>query len=530
MNFIKWLAKKPLKSRASAQSAAAAVQPQQQTQTAGKAIFIELNDNYNYLSSLYEDCSDIVFHHFKIGGITDAFLIFIDEMSDTDMIDQHVLNPLMEGVAESEKGRSIISKSISVCHAKEIATFDQAADEISKGNPVIFVDGDNQAVSLGLAKWPKRNIEEPVAESVVRGPRLGFTEALGVNTSLLRRSIKSPALKMKSLKIGRYTQTEVVVTYIKGVVDPALIDEIISRLQRIDIDGILDSYYVEELIGDNPLTPFPQMLSTERPDVVVGNLLEGRAAVIIDGSPSVLVMPITLFSLIQSPEDYYQTFWAGTFIRWLRYCFFVIALTIPSAYVAILTYHQEMIPTTLLLSVAKSREEIPFPALIEALLMEITFEALREAGLRLPKQVGPAVSIVGALVIGQAAISAGLVSSPMVMVVAFTGIASFTFPRYTLGISIRLLRFPLMFLAGFLGLLGLMLGIITIVIHLCTLRSFGVPYLSSLAPMHKNLVQDVLIRTPLWARSIRPKLTGTVNRRRQAPGLRPKPPQGDGSG
>ncbi|MBE1444992.1 spore germination protein KA [Paenibacillus sp. OAS669] len=484
----------------------------------------ELAVNQDVITSLYEDCTDIILHPFKIGEATDALLVYIDNLSDTDLLDQQVLSPLMQA-SPTGITRAELKNRIQVSASQEITTYDDAIKSISRGDPVLFIDKMNIAMSLGLGKWEKRSIEEPIAESVVRGPRLGFTETLGVNTSMLRRSIRSPSLKMKSLTVGRYSQTEVIVTYIKGIADPALIEEVCQRLHRIDIDGILDSAYIEELITDNPYTPFPTMLSTERPDVVSANLLEGRVGIIVDGSPFVLLAPVTMFSLLQSPEDYYQTYWAGSMIRWLRYLFFLVALTIPSAYVAILTYHQEMIPTTLLLSVAKSREEIPFPALVEALLMEVTFEALREAGLRLPKQVGAAVSIVGALVIGQAAISAGLVSSPMVMVVAFTGVASFTFPRYTLGVTVRLLRFPLMFLAGFLGLLGLMLGIITIVIHLCTLRSFGVTYLSTVAPLKRRALKDVLFRNPLWTRDMRPHLSEYYNERRQSPHLKPRPPK-----
>ncbi|MDF2663427.1 MAG: spore germination protein, partial [Paenibacillus sp.] len=230
------------------------------------------------------------------------------------------------------------------------------------------------------------------------------------------------------------------------------------------------------------------------------------------------------FSLMQSPEDYYQRYMISSAIRWLRYLFFAIALLAPSAYIAILTYHQEMIPSSLLLSIAKSREEIPFPALVEAIIMETMFEALREAGVRLPKQVGAAVSIVGALVIGQAATSAGLVSSPMVMVVAITGIASFMIPHYTVGISIRLLRFPIMLLAGFMGLLGLLMGLIALVIHLCSLRSFGLPYLSPIAPMMVGEWKDVLARSPAWTPLRRPRLTGSGGGRRRGRDGKPLKP------
>ena len=248
--------------------------------------------------------------------------------------------------------------------------------------------------------------------------------------------------------------------------------------------------------------------------------------ILVDGTPFVLVAPITFFSLLQSPEDYYQRYLISSVIRILRFVFMVFSLVLPSLYVAVLTYHQEMVPTNLLISAASSRESVPFPALVEALMMEITFEALREAGVRLPKQVGAAVSIVGALVIGQAAVQAGLISAPMIIVVAITGIASFMVPHYSQGISLRMLRFPIMLLAGSLGLLGIMLGVITIVVHLCTLRSFGVPYLSPIAPLKDRELKDTLIRAPWWKMNTRPRLTGEFNPTRQSSGQKPEPSKG----
>jgi Bacillus/Clostridium GerA spore germination protein len=303
-----------------------------------------------------------------------------------------------------------------------------------------------------------------------------------------------------------------------------------NRLQRIKLDGILGSASIEELIEDNPYSPFPQLLSTERPDVTSAYLLEGHVAVLVEGTPSVLIAPVTFMSLLQSPEDYYERYFVGSAIRWLRYIFYAISLLGPSLYVAVVSFHQEMLPTTLLLTIAKSREQVPFPALVEALLMESVFEALREAGARLPKQIGSAVSIVGALVIGQAAIAAGIASAPMVMVVSITGIASFMAPRFTVGIAVRLLRFPMMILAGFLGFLGLILGVLAILNHLLTLRSFGVPYMSPLAPMKGRELKDALWRTPRWAMNTRPHLTGEWNQYRQSPGQQPNPTKGDEEG
>jgi spore germination protein KA len=488
-----------------------------------------LNRNIETLKSAYNDCSDVIFREFTISGEMDAVLLYIDGLSNTVELDENVLRPLIRMKIFNQDSPI---KEISVSDVKEIYLITDVIKQISIGNPVILIDQQIYGISLGLPKWEKRSIEEPAAESVVRGPREGFVETLRVNTSLLRRKIRHPLLKMKQMNIGQLTETQVIVAYIEGIAQRTLIQEVTDRLMRIEIDGILESGYIEEMIQDRPFSPFPQILTTERPDVAAACLLEGRVVILIDGTPFVLIAPCTFASIMQSPEDYYNHFYIGTFIRWLRYFFFFIALLAPSAYVAILTFHQEMIPASLLLTIAESREQIPFPALIEAFIMEITFEALREAGVRLPKQVGAAVSIVGALVIGQAATAAGLVSSPMVMVVAITGVASFLMPRYAIGVSIRMLRFPIMILSGILGLLGVMIGITAIVAHLCTLQSFGVSYLNSTASLKIQNLKDVLIRAPWWGMDTRPEFSSTEmgNLRRQGPDQMPGPNKGGDEG
>ncbi|WEA46093.1 spore germination protein [Priestia aryabhattai] len=488
----------------------------------------DLDENLQVLRSIYQDCFDVVFQTFLIGGKTKAILIYVEGLSNIEEIDENVLTSLMPETEEMVHSlREMIKKKIHVSKRKEVKTFAECIENISIGNPVLLIQQEVFGIALGLAKWEKRSIEEPTAESVVRGPREGFVETLGVNTALLRRKIKSPHLKMKSMTVGRYTSTDVVIAYIEGLADQTLVKEFENRIQRIEIDSVLESGYIEELIEDNSYSPFPQLLNTERPDVAAANLLEGRVVILVDGTPFVLIAPISFFSLLQSPEDYYQRYLISSAIRVLRFVFMVLSLLLPSLYVAVLTYHQEMVPTALLISMASSRESVPFPALVEALMMEVTFEALREAGVRLPKQVGAAVSIVGALVIGQAAVQAGLVSAPMVIVVAITGVSSFMVPHYTQGIALRMLRFPIILLAGTLGLLGVMLGVITLVIHLCTLRSFGVPYLTPIAPMKGRELKDALIRAPWWKMDIRPHLTGEFNSSRQPPGQKSNPNKGN---
>jgi Bacillus/Clostridium GerA spore germination protein len=505
-------------------------QNQNQNQQQQNFLSTDLDQNLQNLQNIYQNCMDVVFRSFKISGKTKAALIYIDGLSSIEEIDASVLIPLMEeNNGKEDAGQlvhinDILEQKLAVSKVNKVQTMTDCIEQISGGNPVLLIDQQSEGFALGLPHWEKRSIDEPTGEAVIRGPREGFTESLGINLALLRRKIRSPKLKTKSMKIGEYTQTEVVITYIEGIVDQALIQEVETRLRRIKVDGILETSYIEELIEDNPYSPFPQVLDTERPDAVAASLLEGRVAILQDGTPFALIVPVSFYSFLQSSEDYYNRSLISTAIRWLRYLFLLISLLLPSLYVAILTFHQEMLPTTLLVTIAASRENIPFPALVEALLMEIVFEALREAGVRLPKQAGAAVSIVGALVIGQAAVQAGLVSAPLIMVVALTGIASFTVPRYSAGIALRMLRFPMILLAGTLGLLGIMLGLLIIVTHMAALRSFGVPYLSPMAPMQGGEAKDVLVRAPWWKLNTRPHLTGADNNiERQGSDQKPDP-------
>ncbi|MFD0590253.1 spore germination protein [Paenibacillus sp. GCM10027627] len=483
----------------------------------------QLESNLNVLRSLYSEGSDIIIHSFQLPNGSGAALIYVDGMTSIQEIDLQLLQPLKQRVNQNTANEwpELLMK-VTLNPSKMVSAVGEAVDSVAEGSTLLLMDGQSSGAVFSVPYWSSRSIAEPDAESVIRGPREGFVETLRINTSMLRRRLQSPALKLKDFKLGRYSKTACVLAYMEGIADPSLVQEMEQRLSRIDVDSVIDSSLIEEMVEDNPLSPFPQLQSTERPDVVSAALLEGRIGLLVNGSPIALLAPATLFTLMQSPEDYYQRAYVSTGIRWLRMLFSFIAVFMPSIYVAVLSYHQEMIPTTLLLTISQSREQIPFPALVEALLMEVTFEALREAGIRLPKQVGSAVSIVGALVIGQAAISAGIVSSPMIMVVAITGVASFLIPSYPLGIAMRVIRFPIMFCAGFLGLYGIVLAILLILIHMLSLRSFGVPYLSAVAPLKWSQLEDTLIRAPRWAYDERPHFTGGLwNKLRQKPS-RPK--------
>ncbi|MBD0381447.1 spore germination protein [Paenibacillus sedimenti] len=408
---------------------------------------------------------------------------------------------------------------------RDISDFDTLYQSVLSGFTVILVDGYAQGFAANTQGGEHRSVEEPSTQSVVRGPREGFTEQISTNAALIRRKIKDANLWMESMTIGRVSKTEVAIMYINGIVNDKLVAEARIRLGRIDIDAIFESGSIEELIQDETFTPFPTLYNTERPDVIAAGLMEGRVAILVDGTPFVLMAPALFTQFYQSAEDYYQRADFSTLLRFLRYVCFFISLLAPSLYIAITTFHQELLPSSLLISLAAQREGIPFPAFIEAVGMEIIFEILREAGVRLPKTVGQAVSIVGALVIGQAAVEAGLVSPAMVIVVAITAIANFVIPSFNMAITIRILRFALMIIAASFGLYGITVGLIAIVLHLCSLRSFGIPYMAPMAPFILADQKDTIFRLPQWALFARPRLISQKNniRENNAPTNKPEP-------
>ena len=294
--------------------------------------------------------------------------------------------------------------------------------------------------------------------------------------------------------------------YIDGLAHPPMVQEMLARLEKINVDSILESGYIEQLIQDRRWSPFPQIQNTERPDKVVANLLEGKVSILVDGTPFALIAPAVFSQFYQSPEDYYERFYIATLLRFIRIISITIALLLPSLYIAFSSFHPEMIPSRLVIAMAAGRSTVPFPSLVEALFMELAIEILREASVRLPGPIGPTIGIVGALVVGEAAVSAGLVSPVMVIIVAVTTIGSFASPSYSAAIAIRMLRFPVMLLAGMFGLYGIMLFLIVILIHLSSLKSFGVPYMSPLSPLNLKGMKDLFIRAPHHLLRTRPTM------------------------
>lgn len=374
------------------------------------------------------------------------------------------------------------------------------------GSAVLLIDGMSEVFILGTPKGNTRSVEEPISEALLRGPRLGFNETLSDNTAMLRRHGQSTELAMISFTVGERIEKELVLTYLKGVANDELIKEITRRIKTINIDDVQESGYLEQLMEDNYLSPFQQIQNTERPDRVMAALLEGRAAILLDGTPFALIMPTTFGMLLQSPEDYYDRWFSGSLLRLLRFFSASVALFAPALYISFLSFHPGLIPTKLAISIISSRQGVPFATLIEALIMEISIEILREAGLRLPKPIGPAMGIVGGLIIGKAAVEAGIVSPILVIVVAVTAISSFSIPMYSAGITLRFLRFIAMFFAAVFGLYGVVMFFLLLSSHLIKLKSFGVPYLSMVTPYRMSDLRDFIIRIPLQLMKRRPAL------------------------
>jgi spore germination protein len=459
-------------------------------------------ENEQFLKNMFQNCSDIIFREITIHGETKLLLIYVDGMINTDIIISNVLKPLIyDGLPQ---GLGTIDSIVQMCgqelfsvlQTKKLSKFGDIVEHILKGNLAILADGEDTALLSDVSKFKTRAVEEPYNEASVRGPKEGFTELLRVNTTMLRRILATPKLKIESLKIGKLTQTDIAIAYMEGIVSLTVLNEVRKRINRIQIDAILESGYIEESIEDTHLSPFPQMLVTERPDVIAAGMLKGKVGILTNGDPCALVVPTTFWEGLQAPDDYYERFLFVSLIRWVRYIFAFFSVLLPSIYIALTNFHMEMVPQKLMITIAALREMAPFPTVIEVFMMEFMFEGLREAGIRLPKQIGPLVSIVGALVIGEAAVRAGIISAPIVIVVSAAGISSFIIPRYRFGYALRMLRFPLLILSGTFGLFGLAIGIIAILIHLIHLSPFGTPYLTPVAPLITRRLKDVLMRWP----------------------------------
>ncbi|RED59207.1 spore germination protein [Cohnella lupini] len=451
---------------------------------------------------------DFVCHEIHIKPGSSVYCIFITTIVSSDVIDEILLKPIQEQSRHGEVSEDLIEWLRLLIPKAELMAFEDASEGIRnllEGHCLLIPASSDRFLCYDVSQGQNRSISEPSTESSIRGPREGFVEDIARNVALIRKRLKSEHLVFEQMVIGTETRTKVYLCYVDNIASSQVVDEFRRRLKAIHTDSILESSYIEEWIQDTAITPFPQLTSTERPDSVVAKIIEGQVGVLTDGTPIVLIGPITFFQLFNSPEDYYQRADFATLSRWLRMFAFLLAIFTPALYIAVVSYHQELLPTSLLISLAAQREEVPFPVFFEAAIMTITFEILREAGLRMPRIAGQSISIVGALVLGEAAVEAGLVSAAMVIVTSLTAISNFVSPNYSFGIAQRIIQFAFMLLAGFLGLFGLMCGVFFLLIHLVSLRSFGVKYMSPIAPIAVSEWKDTLVRVPRYMMKRFPK-------------------------
>ncbi len=492
----------------------------------GDVIEEDIKTNLERIKAVYSIPlnSDIVLREFDIiygSERVSAFIIFFDGMTDREVINNYILKPLMvntsmvlKDVAENLEDY-IARQLMPHCQVKIEESYKNVIDEINFGGCALFADGVSVCFSADVKGWEHRGIEKPNNEIVIRGPQEAFNELLRTNSAQIRKRLKDEDLIVEDITVGKVSKTPCSIMYIRDVVNEKLVAEIRRRLEGINVDYMLDSGVLEQLIEDSTIYPSPQMISTERPDYVSELLAAGRVAIIVSGSPNVLVVPTTFFDLMHSAEDIYIRYPYVNLLRYIRYIAGFMAMLLPGLFLAITNYHHEMIPTDLLLAIEASREKVPFPSLVEILLMELSFELIREAGIRVPGPIGPTLGIIGALILGQAAVAANIVSPILIIVVAVTGIGSFAIPNYSLAYSIRILRFAFILLGAFSGFLGITVGLFLLGIWSTALKSFGVPFMSPLGPRTSNSFRDVMFKAPEWKLENRPDYLNTQKDKRQ---------------
>lgn len=449
---------------------------------------------------LFEDCHDLIEKNYCEDEVK---ILFLSSIIDGQKLEKDVLEPL-SSLEESEVLKWLKKKDIT-----EAKTLKEIKDEILSGCAAIFFE--NKAYFYNVFGAEKRGVEKSETETVIIGAHDAFVEDIKTNLSLIRRRLKSSNLKVIRLRVGEVSKTDAYLLYIDGLVDMEMVAEMKKRIIDVEIDSVYDTNMLSQLIDESPDSLFPQYYNTELPEVVRSKLVAGKMAVLVDGSPVAISAPTSFFEFIQSPDDYNQRWWIGTSIRLLRAIAIFITVLFTAVYVAVISFHYEVLPEDLLLTLAESRARVPFPPLIEALLMEVTIELLREAGARLPTKVGQTIGIVGGIVIGTAAVDAGLTSNVLIIAVASSAIASFVLPSYNMSNAIRIVRFVIIILAGFLGVYGIMIGLAWFIIHVSSLTSLRTPYLIPVSPFYMQDWKDILIRAPFWSMKKRPVQTKTKN-------------------
>ncbi len=492
-----------------------------------KQISKNLEKNITIIENAFQNCGDIVKRHFFVGEKKDiaVYMIYTDNIVNGNAIEESILTNIMNRCRIDGKKEGMLKRLneevIAIGEMNEVKTFQEIFDAVLLGDTILLVDGNDIALQASTKGFPSRGVSEAKTEVVVQGPKDAFTEIGATNIVLIRRRIRDTKLKVKRTKVGKRSKTDVAILYMEDIVRKEILQEVEYKINQIDIDVVLDSGYIDQLLENRWLSPFPQLQMTERPDKAASALLEGRVVIVIDNTPFVVIAPATLNVFFQAAEDYYDRWEIMSFIRLIRYCAGFLAVALPGLYIALTVFHPSMLPTNLALKIAETRQNIPFPAVGEILIMELAFELLREAGIRLPSPVSSTIGIVGGIIIGQAAVEAGIVSPSVVIVSALTGICTFVIPNIALVSGLRLTKYIVLIFSAFLGLYGFWLALILMLIHMASLKSFHIPFLypfCSASVNNYNDLEDSIFRLPLWFMKKRPIFSNDKHRQREKGG------------
>lgn len=469
-------------------------------------ISCNLEQNIKRFQEIYADCADVKMRRMMLGKEheRECFLAYIEVAVNNTMLQQTALGRLLaylKEIPQDEINTALDENVMGVTDMTPFDTVEKAAQMLLTGDAVLFVDGYDKALKLADKGYPAMTVSDSDSEKVVRGSNESFTDSIKVNTALIRKRVRSTRIRVKEKICGLRSHTNVALMYMQDLIYPRLLEEIENRLDQFEIDGVLDSGVIEQLTEESWYSPFPQFQTTIRPDRAAMAILEGRIVLLSDNSPVALILPTDWNSFLKTTDDYYNRFAVVTFARILRYFAAFFAMTLPGIYIALTNFHTQVLPTPLLLSFWEARLGVPFPAAFEVVLMELSFELLREAGVRLPGAMGNTIGIVGGLIIGQAAVDANIVSPIVVIIVSFTALCSFAIPNEEFAFAFRILKFVFIFLSSWLGYFGFLIGITAVCIHLSKLKSFGIPYLMPFVAADVNDYEDE--RDFLWRYPLR---------------------------
>lgn len=465
---------------------------------------------------------DFRLRRFRLGGPDGPRVLmgYLDGMIDEKGIDDRVISPLMKAkqMAKApvqelayQADVSLTARSL-VRRSRNLGT---AVQVVLDAGVVLFFDGCPEILFIAASGYPTRGIDKPETEHAVQGPREGFTESVAINLTQVRRRLKHTDLRVKFIEVGTRSHVRVAVLHIDGLTNPAVVDEVTRRLDNIQIDHLQGPGMVMEYLNDHPWTPFPMLRTTERPDEVARQLVEGKTIILMDGHPFAVAAPSVLMDFYQTMDDYHFGFWGASAVRLVRFFGFIISLFMPAIYIALIAVNPEMVPNELALTIAATREGLPFPPVIEVLIIELLIELIREAALRLPQPLGSTIGVVGGVVVGQAIVQAGIVSPLIIIFAATTMLASFTSPTMDIGFTWRILKWFLVILANGFGVVGIIVGSSCVIAHMAALSSFGVPYLSPFGPLRVRDLGDTIVRLPFIIERKRPSHLRTLDEQRQ---------------